>query len=74
MQMSDEDIKHETLTAVAIIVEQLLSGSTPEPANYRAATKDDHPERIQWLESMQRERDTLANRGTWMMLPRSKIG
>jgi hypothetical protein len=73
LQMSGEDIQRET-AAAAGIVEQLLGGDIPEPANYRAATRPTHPERKQWMESMGRERDTLASRGTWVMVPRNSIG
>jgi hypothetical protein len=71
LQLNDTDIKKQSAYAAALI-DNILTGGTPEPANFRSLAR--HPERSQWLESMARERTTLEDRGTWEFVPRSSIG
>ena len=72
IQLSDVDVKKEAAYA-ATLVDNLVGG-IPEPATYRQAIAADHPERDQWLASMQRERSTLEGRGTWELVPRRSMG
>jgi len=71
LQLNDSDISKESAFA-ASLVGDLVTGGIPEPKNFRSVAS--HPERIQWLESMGRERKTLEDRGTWELVPRSTIG
>jgi hypothetical protein len=71
LQLNDNDIKKESVYAAAQI-EELVTGGTPEPKSFRKVAS--HPERDQWYESMNRERSTLEERGTWDLVPRKSIG
>jgi hypothetical protein len=73
IQLSDAEIKKGAEYAAAL-VDDLITGGIPEPATYRQATAQDHPEREEWLQSMQRERNTLEERGTWVLVPRRSSG
>lgn len=73
LQLHDGDLKQEALFATSL-VSKLMTGDLPEPNSYRSAVASDHPERTQWIESMGRERSTLSDRGTWVMVPRSSCG
>ena len=55
-------------------ISELLCGDIPEPKNYKHAVSKNHPERDKWKESMKRERTTLADRNTWIMVKRKNIG
>jgi len=71
LQLNDIDIKKESAFAASLI-EELVTGGVPEPKSYRKVAT--HPERAQWIDSMNRERHTLEERGTWELVPRSSIG
>ena len=73
LQLNEAEMKKESAFAAAM-VDQVLNGGIPEPAQYRHATAPYHPEREQWAESIARERATLEGRGTWELVPRNSIG
>ena len=65
--------RHADLFAAATMVEGLLVEDIPTPSTYNKAIAKDNPYRQQWLESMKRERTTLAERGTWEMVPITEL-
>jgi hypothetical protein len=71
LQLNESELRQESAFAAAT-VQDLLSGGSSEPASFRHVAK--HPDRDQWLASMARERSTLEERGTWILVPRSSIG
>ncbi len=71
LQMKDSEIAKESAFA-ATLIEELIAGGIPEPKSFRKVAI--HPERDQWFESMNCERSTLEDRGTWELVPRSSIG
>jgi hypothetical protein len=71
LQMNDSEIIKES-TVAATLIEELIAGGIPEPKSFRKVAT--HPERDQWFESMNCERSTLEDRGTWELVPRSSIG
>ena len=73
LQLNEAELKKESAFAAAM-VDQMLGGGIPEPAQYRHATAPTHPEREQWAESIARERATLEGRGTWELVTRKSIG
>jgi hypothetical protein len=52
----------------------MSTGGLEEPATYRKATAETHPERLHWLASIKRELDTLESRETWEYVPRKSLG
>jgi len=73
LQLNELELRRESAFA-ASLVHEITIGEVPEPETYRKAVAANHPEREEWLKSMNRERDTLQERGTWIMVPRSSIG
>ena len=73
LQLNELELRRESAIA-ASLVHDITIGEVPEPGTYRKAVAANHPEREEWLKSMNRERDTLQERGTWIMVPRSSIG
>jgi len=73
LQLNEAELKKESAFAAAT-VDQMLGGDIPEPAQYRHAVAAANPERVQWAESIARERATLEERGTWELVPRRSIG
>ena len=71
LQLNESELRKESAFAAAT-VNNLLTGDAPEPATFRQVAK--HPERDLWLASMARERSTLEERGTWVLVPRESIG
>ena len=61
--------RNADLVAAAVMVEELMVDDIPTPATYNKAIAPDNPQREEWLASMKRERTTLAERGTWEMVP-----
>ena len=72
LQLNDNDLRKESAYAAAQVSE-ILTGGIPEPASYKKASAPGHPEREQWLASMQRERTTLESRGTWIPVPKETM-
>ena len=72
LQLNDSDLRKESAFAAAQISD-VLTGGVPEPINYKKASAPGHPEREQWLASMQRERTTLESRGTWILVPKETM-
>ena len=66
----DEKCSAETIAMIS----ELFNGDLPEPTNYKEASSPNHPEYELWKASMERERRTLEERGTWELVPRSSIG
>ena len=65
-------MRRESALAASLVHD--ITGEVPEPETYRKAVAANHPEREEWLNSMNRESDTLQERCTWIMVPRSSIG
>jgi len=72
LQLNDNDLRKESAYAAAQVSE-ILTGGIPEPSSYKKASAPGHPERDQWLASMQRERTTLESRGTWILVPKETM-
>ena len=72
LQLNDNDLRKESAYAAAQVSE-ILTGGIPEPTSYKKASAPGHPERDQWLASMQRERTTLESRGTWILVPKETM-
>ena len=72
LQMNDSDHQKESAYAAAKVAE-VMTGDIPEPSNFKRASAPGHPEREQWKASMQRERDTLESRGTWILIPKETM-
>jgi transposase InsO family protein len=53
-------------------MKELLMENLPEPKSFKRANDKQHPEYEQWKEAMEREINTLMQKKTWNLVPRSK--
>ena len=63
-----------TAQECAALIGQLINGDLPEPTRFKDATSESNPEHQEWRESIHRERSTLEQRGTWILVPKVLMG
>ena len=64
----DELLNQFTINAI----KEIINGDEKDP-RYQEVANPNHPEHKQWMESVKRETDTLAERETWVMVPRNSL-
>lgn len=68
--IEQNDGSYENNIMALTCMQELLNGNIPEPKSFKKANDPSHPEYEQWKEAMQREVDTLLQKGTWNLVPR----
>ena len=71
VNFNQNEIEHIDQFAVQAIKE-ILNSDDKEP-KYQEIANPNHPEHKEWMESVKRETDTLAERETWAMVPRKSL-
>jgi hypothetical protein len=72
-QKIDHHVSRYREIAAMAEVTDLLTSDHPTPKHYNAAVCRSNPDRSSWIQSIDKEITTLESKGTWVMVPRSKM-